>query len=299
MYSGLLIVLVPFFIGYAIKLTKPEWGSRIHKALNWLVYLILFLMGVSLAQLDDIGIHLQTIIFTTVVFFIFTFGFNFIVLIIIDLVLPCQRTINAERLPSRFKLLQESLQICIALVIGFVFGLVPLPLFLYVNKISEIVLILLLFFVGLQLRLHGIPLRQIMMNKVGLMTTTVVLSSALLGGYLAANLLDFPVKTGLALSSTFGWYSLSSILMTDAHGPLIGSIAFFNDLLRELIAILLIPTLMRRYRITALGLCGATSMDFTLPLLQKSGGISIVPAAIVQGFILSLLVPILLTLFNY
>lgn len=178
-------------------------------------------------------------------------------------------------------------------------GLLPLTLLNHANKMSQIALILLLFIVGLQLRLNGMPLRQIIINKIGLMTTIVLLTSALLGGFFAAKILGMPIKTGLALSSTFGWYSLSSILMTDTHGPLIGSVAFFNDLLRELLSTLLIPTLIGRYRITALGLCGATSMDFTLPLLQKGGGISMVPAAIVQGFVLSLLAPILLTFFNY
>ncbi|OIV46053.1 hypothetical protein BK025_14690 [Sodalis sp. TME1] len=86
--------------------------------------------------------------------------------------------------------------------------------------------------------------------------------------------------------------------MTDAFGPVIGSAAFFNDLLRELLAIMLIPLLIRRRRHTALGLCGATSMDFTLPVLQRSGGMEIVPAAIVQGFLLSLLAPVLIALFS-
>jgi uncharacterized membrane protein YbjE (DUF340 family) len=57
------------------------------------------------------------------------------------------------------------------------------------------------------------------------------------------------------------------------------------------------PGLVRRSRSTALGLCGATSMDFTLPVLQRSGGVEIVPAAIVHGFLLSLLVPILIAFF--
>ncbi|VEB06979.1 surface protein [Klebsiella pneumoniae] len=78
---------------------------------------------------------------------------------------------------------------------------------------------------------------------------------------------------------------------------MIGSAAFFNDLCRELLAIMLIPGLIRRSRSTALGLCGATSMDFTLPVLQRSGGVEIVPAAIVHGFLLSLLVPILIAFF--
>ena len=39
---------------------------------------------------------------------------------------------------------------------------------------------------------------------------------------------------------------------------------------------------------------GATALDFTLPVIQKSGGIQVVPVAIVSGFILSLLGPILI-----
>ena len=112
------------------------------------------------------------------------------------------------------------------------------------------------------------------------------------------NILGLPLKTGLAMASGFGWYSLSGILLTESFGPVIGSAAFFNDLCRELLAIMLIPGLIRRSRSTALGLCGATSMDFTLPVLQRSGGVEIVPAAIVHGFLLSLLVPILIAFFT-
>ena len=100
------------------------------------------------------------------------------------------------------------------------------------------------------------------------------------------------------MASGFGWYSLSGILLTESFGPVIGSAAFFNDLARELIAIMLIPGLVRRSRSTALGLCGATSMDFTLPVLQRSGGLEMVPAAIVHGFIVSLLVPVLMAFFS-
>ena len=42
------------------------------------------------------------------------------------------------------------------------------------------------------------------------------------------------------------------------------------------------------------GYGGATALDFTLPVIQKSGGIQVVPVAIVSGFILSLLGPILI-----
>ncbi len=137
-------------------------------------------------------------------------------------------------------------------------------------------------------------LRQIVLNRRGMIVAVVVTASSLLGGILNAFILGLPLKTGLAMASGFGWYSLSGILLTESFGPVIGSAAFFNDLCRELLAIMLIPGLVRRSRSTALGLCGATSMDFTLPVLQRSGGVEIVPAAIVHGFLLSLLVPILI-----
>jgi len=66
----------------------------------------------------------------------------------------------------------------------------------------------------------------------------------------------------------------------------------------KLCAILLIPTLVRTSRSTALGLCGATSMDFTLPVLQRSGGLDMVPPAVVHGFVLSLIAPVLMAFFS-
>ncbi|WP_246745158.1 LysO family transporter, partial [Vibrio cholerae] len=41
----------------------------------------------------------------------------------------------------------------------------------------------------------------------------------------------------------------------------------------------------------------ATAMDFTLPVIQTTGGVKCVPVAIVSGFILSLLVPVLILFF--
>ncbi|MGF1794293.1 LysO family transporter, partial [Photobacterium profundum] len=52
-----------------------------------------------------------------------------------------------------------------------------------------------------------------------------------------------------------------------------------------------------RYPSTAIGYAGATAMDFTLPVIQNCGGIKCVPIAIVSGFILSLLVPVLMPSF--
>ena len=55
--------------------------------------------------------------------------------------------------------------------------------------------------------------------------------------------------------------------------------------------------LMRHHGSAAIGLGGATALDFTLPIIQKAGGIQVVPVAVVSGFLLSLLGPVLMLTF--
>ncbi|MDP1148253.1 LysO family transporter, partial [Klebsiella pneumoniae] len=78
------------------------------------------------------------------------------------------------------------------------------------------------------------------LNRRGMIVSVVVTYSSLIGWILNAFILCLPLKTGLAMASCFGWYSLSCILLNESFGPVIGSAAFFNDLCRELLAIMLI-----------------------------------------------------------
>jgi len=167
----------------------------------------------------------------------------------------------------------------------------------WVDTASEWILFLLLFFIGIQLRNSGLTLRQILLNKHGMVIAATIVVTSLLGGVLAALLLDISIYRGLAMASGFGWYSLAGILMGDAFGPIYGGASFMLELLRELVALVAIPLLIRTKPCTSIGYAGATAMDFTLPVIQTTGGVRCVPIAIVSGFILSLLVPILMLFF--
>ncbi|HBC9239626.1 TPA: lysine exporter LysO family protein [Klebsiella oxytoca] len=298
MFSGLLIILLPLIAGYLIPLHRPSALKLIARLLSWIVYVILFFMGISLAFLDNLASNLLSILHYAAVSVVIILLCNIAALMWLEQKMPWQNHHRQEKLPSRLAMALESLQLCGVVLIGFLIGLSGLPFLQHATEASEYTLIFLLFLIGIQLRNNGMTLRQIVLNRRGMMVAVVVMVSSLLGGIINAFILDLPLKTGLAMASGFGWYSLSGILLTESYGPVIGSAAFFNDLARELLAIMLIPGLVRRSRSTALGLCGATSMDFTLPVLQRSGGVEIVPAAIVHGFILSLLVPILMALFS-
>lgn len=298
MYSGLLIILVPLLLGYLLPLHHKTLIRFINRMLSWMVYLILFFMGISLAFLDNLGSNLWLIAKYASLFFVLIIGANLLALWLLEKRYPWRVAHRQEALPSRLHMALESLKLCGVVVGGFLLGLTQWPWLSNATHASEYALIWLLFLVGLQLRNSGMSPTQILLNRRGMMIGCVVCVSALAGGALAAALLGLPIKTGLAIASAYGWYSLSGIMLTEAFGPVIGSAAFFNDLARELFAIMMIPTLIQHHRGSALGLCGATSMDFTLPVLQRTGGLELVPAAIVHGFLLSLLAPVLMALFS-
>ncbi|WP_318387847.1 lysine exporter LysO family protein [Enterobacter sp.] len=298
MFSGLLIILVPLIVGYLIPLHHTAALKLINRLLSWIVYVILFFMGISLAFLDNLATNLLAIFHYSAVSIVVILLCNIAALFWLERTLPWRHNHQQEKLPSRIAMALESLKLCGVVIIGFVVGLSGLAFLQHASEASEYTLIFLLFLIGIQLRNNGMTLKQIVLNRRGMIVAVVVLVSSLGGGVINAFVLDLPLKAGLAMASGFGWYSLSGILLTESYGPVIGSAAFFNDLGRELVAIMLIPALVRRSRSTALGLCGATSMDFTLPVLQRTGGLEMVPAAIVHGFVLSLLVPILMAFFS-
>ncbi|ENA0611954.1 lysine exporter LysO family protein [Enterobacter bugandensis] len=298
MFSGLLIILLPLIVGYLIPLHRESALRLINRFLSWIVYVILFFMGISLAFLDNLAANLLSILHYSAVTVVVILLCNIAALFWLERAIPWKNKHHQEKLPSRIAMALESLKLCGVVILGFMLGLTGFSFLQHATEASEYTLIFLLFLIGIQLRNNGMTLKQIVLNRRGMMVAVVVLASSMVAGVINALILGLPLKTGLAMASGFGWYSLSGILLTESFGPVIGSAAFFNDLARELIAIMLIPALVRRSRSTALGLCGATSMDFTLPVLQRSGGIELVPAAIVHGFILSLLVPVLMAFFS-
>ncbi|MGF6100482.1 lysine exporter LysO family protein [Enterobacter sp. A4] len=298
MFSGLLIILLPLIVGYLIPLHRESALRLINRFLSWIVYVILFFMGISLAFLDNLSANLLSILHYSVVTVVVILLCNIAALFWLERTIPWKNNHQQEKLPSRIAMALESLKLCGVVLLGFLLGLTGWSFLQHATEASEYTLIFLLFLIGIQLRNNGMTLKQIVLNRRGMIVAIVVVASSMVAGVINAVILDLPLKTGLAMASGFGWYSLSGILLTESFGPVIGSAAFFNDLARELIAIMLIPGLVRRSRSTALGLCGATSMDFTLPVLQRSGGLEMVPAAIVHGFILSLLVPVLMAFFS-
>jgi uncharacterized membrane protein YbjE (DUF340 family) len=296
MFSGMLFIFAPLVVGYLIPISQASLLTRINAATSNLIYVILALMGLSLAALDNLSSNLQSILLYAGTFFVCLSTCNLLALPFIDKLLPLKTDAQHKALPLS-SMAMESVKLGLVVGGGLLAGLV-LPIGLgWVDTASEWILFLLLFFIGIQLRNSGLTLRQILLNKQGMAIASLVIITCMLGGIIAGVILDIPLYQALAMSSGFGWYSLAGILMGDAFGPVFGGASFLIELMRELVALVAIPLLIRSYPCTSIGYAGATAMDFTLPVIQTTGGVRCVPIAIVSGFILSLLVPVMMLFF--
>lgn len=100
----------------------------------------------------------------------------------------------------------------------------------------------------------------------------------------------------LAVGSGFGYYSLSSIFITEYKGAELGTIALLANIIREMVTLLLSPGLAKVFGpLAPISSGGVTSMDTTLPIIMASSGEQYSAVSIFHGFILDFSIPFLVT----
>ena len=101
----------------------------------------------------------------------------------------------------------------------------------------------------------------------------------------------------LAVGSGFGYYSLSSIFITEYRGAELGTVALLANICREIITLLAAPLLARWFGpLAPISAGGATTMDTTLPIITRTSGQQFVVVSIFHGFLVDFSVPFLVTL---
>lgn len=140
-------------------------------------------------------------------------------------------------------------------------------------------------FSKLDRRLMLLPL----MTIVGTLTSTAIAAIALPH----RNLTDC-----LAVGSGFGYYSLSSIFITQYRGPELGTVALLANIIREVFTLLGAPLLVRYFGpLSPISCGGATTMDTTLPIITRTSGQEFVILSLFHGFLVDFSVPFLVTFF--
>lgn len=298
MLTGAVLILAPLFLGFAIPLQNRRLMTGIHYTVEGLVYFILALLGLGLGQMDGLWSQLGNMAVQVVVLVIVLLVANIAALLLLHRWQPMTAQANGSSGPVSYRrLFLSALKPLGAVIAGVLAGYFLLPPWPGVDDVATWALMLLLFLIGLQLRNAGLSLRRLLMNRQGVTIALGLGLSSLLAGLIVAPLLTIPWNHALALASGFGWYSLSGIVVGDALGPAWGGVAFLNDVLREIIALAIIPLVIGRRPGVAIGYGGATAMDFTLPIIRSSGGLACVPVAIASGFILSFFSPVLMGVF--
>lgn len=125
----------------------------------------------------------------------------------------------------------------------------------------------------------------------------------ILGTLSAAALVSllFPHRTTpecMAIGSGFGYYSLSSIFITEYKGAELGTVALLSNIAREIMTLLGAPLMVRWFgHLAPISSGGATTMDTTLPIITQYAGQQFVIVSIFHGFVVDFSVPFLVTFF--
>ncbi|NWO05145.1 MAG: LysO family transporter [Alteromonadaceae bacterium] len=298
MLTGALLILAPLFLGFAIALSNRRLMTVIHYTVETLVYFILGLLGLGLGQMQGLLEQLGAMAVQVTSLVLVLLVANVAGLWLFHRWQPMAvEAGSAGERPGYRRLFMAGFKPLLAVLAGVLLGYFLFPSLPLVEDVATGALMLLLFLIGLQLRNAGLSLRKLLMNRQGLGIAAVLVVSSLLAGLALAPWLEVPWHQALAMASGFGWYSLSGIVIGDALGPAWGGVAFLNDVLREIIALALIPLVIGARPAVAIGYGGATAMDFTLPVIRSSGGLTCVPVAIASGFLLSFLSPVLMGVF--
>ncbi|PKF33285.1 lysine exporter LysO family protein [Acinetobacter proteolyticus] len=185
----------------------------------------------------------------------------------------------------------------LALGVGILLGIVVNSAGLALNFNSWYLLLIFIFLIGVELAFTQFD-RSWLSWRILLVPVAAFVGSclaAVFNYFILSN--HYSLNEVMALAQGYGWYSMSGILFTELHSAKLGGIALLTDLFREIFAILLMYCLGWRFPRSAISSAGATSMDVTLAMVKQSCGTHYVPHAMMSGLILSLLAPLLISLF--
>ncbi len=175
-----------------------------------------------------------------------------------------------------------------------------LPAVLVNNDYSVYALYALMFLVGISIGSDEKAIQALRNQNLKIFLVPLgTIVGTLLGVYLVSFFLSNRSATDcLAVGSGFGYYSLSSIFITQYKGAELGVIALMSNIIREIFTLLLAPLLVMWFgKLAPISAGGATTMDTTLPIITKFSGKEFVIIAISHGILVDFTVPFLVTFF--
>lgn len=185
-------------------------------------------------------------------------------------------------------------------VLGIIVGLYHIiPQSFLDSGVSYYALCCLMFCVGISIGCDTTILKSFKKVNPRLMLLPVMTILGTLAGCAAVSVLlgHRQLTDCLAIGSGFGYYSLSSIFITQYKGAELGTVALLANIFREMGTLLLTPLIAKVFGpLAPISAGGATSMDTTLPIISQTCGRQYVMVSIYHGFVVDFSVPFLVTL---
>lgn len=199
---------------------------------------------------------------------------------------------------STLRGLKGSLIILSFFVLGiFVGSLYRLPDGIDANQWSFYALAALMFSVGFGMGQspENFQLFRRIKAKILLLPFTTIIGTWA-GALLACFFVDYTISDLLAISSGLGYYSLSSVIISDYSGAELGTLALLSNIAREIYTLILAPFMVRYFgKLSPIAAGGATTMDTTFPIIIQVSGKEYSIVSIYHGFVLDFSVPFLVS----
>lgn len=283
-------------VGFLMARKLPTWLEKLaFKILPYFTYILLFAIAIEFSQtLHTISAPWQILSSAVLIALATSFG-AFICCYVLFKVLGYQPSHGKVSMQLVTSSLINISYAFIALGIGYAFAELAAHFSIQPHISTWHLLLVFMLLIGLDLAYS--PLDKSWLNWKILLVPLGCILGSLFGAFIAAYFLpNLSIQDLIMLSQGYGFYSMTGIVVTELKNAHLGSIALMNDLFREIFAIIFMYIIGWRYPRSAISSAGATAMDVTLPMVKQACGNDFIPHAMVSGFILSVLAPILVSI---
>jgi uncharacterized membrane protein YbjE (DUF340 family) len=189
-------------------------------------------------------------------------------------------------------------RLIISCVLGVIIGLL-LPNTINIAYAFTIILPLLLFSVGMSL--GAIEIQKLLKNcRSHILFPLFSLTGSLIIGILYSVITGQNLKEIALAAGAMGFYSLPAIMVSTQLGAATGTLVLLTNMLREALTIILAPAIVKLFgKQSLIAVGGATTMDVTIGMIKEVAGDSYVPIALINGLVLTLIVPFVISILLY
>lgn len=195
--------------------------------------------------------------------------------------------------------MKGSLIILSFFALGVILGVTDsLPEFLLKTDFSMYALYILMFLVGIGIGADRKSWKviQTINIKIFLVPLGVMVGTAIGVTIVSLFLPNLTIREAMAVGAGYGYYSLSSIFITQMHGETLGVMALLSNIIREVATLLLTPLFVKYFgKLAGIMSGGATAMDTTLPIITRYSGKDYAIISLFSGIALTILVPVIIT----